>query len=123
MTEPNTTPAGGGTAATPRPRSSYARAGVDTKREESGLKLLVRALEETLQARPAGTLGHAALPFGYFANVVDVGHGTGLAISTDGVGTKVLIAQMMGRYDTIGIDCVAMNVNDVLCVGAEPLTM
>jgi phosphoribosylformylglycinamidine cyclo-ligase len=62
------------------------------------------------------------LPFGYFANVIDLG-GMGLAISTDGVGTKVLIAQMLDRYDTVGIDCIAMNVNDLLCVGAEPLCM
>jgi phosphoribosylformylglycinamidine cyclo-ligase len=52
-----------------------------------------------------------------------MGAGTGLAISADGVGTKVLIAQMMGKYDTVGIDCVAMNVNDLLCVGATPLSM
>jgi len=47
----------------------------------------------------------------------------GLAFTSDGVGTKALIAQMMNRYDTIGIDCVAMNVNDLLCVGATPLSM
>jgi phosphoribosylformylglycinamidine cyclo-ligase len=62
------------------------------------------------------------LPFGFFANVIDIG-GTGLAITTDGVGSKILIAQLMDKYDTVGIDCIAMNVNDVLCVGAEPLTM
>jgi phosphoribosylformylglycinamidine cyclo-ligase len=106
----------------PRRRSSYAGVGVDTEKEESGLKLLVGHLEATLAARPAGHRGHVKLPFGYFANVIDIG-GQGLAISTDGVGSKVLVAQMMDRYDTIGIDCVAMNVNDILCVGAEPLTM
>ena len=63
------------------------------------------------------------LDIGYFANVIDLGHGAGLALTTDGVGTKVLIAEMLGRYDTIGIDCVAMNVNDVICVGAEPVSM
>ena len=63
------------------------------------------------------------LPFGYFANVIRLTSETGLAISTDGAGTKVLVAQMVGRYDTIGIDCIAMNVNDLLCVGAEPITM
>ena len=62
------------------------------------------------------------LPFGYFANVIDIG-GTGIAICTDGVGSKALIAQMMGRYDTIGIDCVAMNVNDLICVGARPISL
>jgi phosphoribosylformylglycinamidine cyclo-ligase len=95
---------------------------VNTEKEESGLKLLVGHLQATLAARPVGHLGHVQLPFGYFANVIDIG-GQGLAISTDGVGSKVLVAQMMERYDTIGIDCVAMNVNDILCVGAEPLTM
>ncbi len=63
------------------------------------------------------------MPSGYFANVLGIGQGIGLAISTDGVGTKLLVAQMANKYDTIGIDCVAMNVNDVLCVGAEPIAM
>jgi phosphoribosylformylglycinamidine cyclo-ligase len=94
---------------------------VSTKKEESGLQALVQCLQQTLSTRPAG-LGHVKLPFGFFANVIDVG-GTGLAISTDGVGSKILIAQMMDRYDTVGVDCIAMNVNDVLCVGAEPLAM
>jgi phosphoribosylformylglycinamidine cyclo-ligase len=106
----------------PGRRSSYAASGVDTEKEESGLALLIGHLEETLATRPAGQPGHVMLPFGYFANVIDLG-GVGLAISTDGVGTKVLVAQMLDRYDTIGIDCIAMNVNDLLCVGAEPLCM
>jgi len=46
-----------------------------------------------------------------------------LALHADGVGTKVLVAEACGKYDTIGIDCVAMNVNDIICVGAEPLAM
>ena len=49
--------------------------------------------------------------------------GIGVAVCTDGIGTKALIAQMMGRYDTVGIDCVAMNVNDLVCVGAQPITL
>ena len=48
---------------------------------------------------------------------------TGIAFGTDGVGTKMVVAERLGRFDTIGIDCVAMNVNDLICVGAEPIAM
>ena len=53
------------------------------------------------------------LDIGYFANVIDIGGGIGLAICTDGFGSKSIIADMAKKYDTIGIDCVAMNVNDL----------
>jgi len=101
--------------------ATYGAAGVKTN-QEAGLDALLRWVAPT-EALRKGRLGRSALPIGYFANVVDIGHGMGLALTTDGVGTKVLVAQMMGRYDTIGIDCVAMNVNDVICVGAEPISM
>jgi len=52
-----------------------------------------------------------------------MGNNLGLALSSDGVGTKLLVAEMLDKYDTVGIDCIAMNVNDLLCVGAEPLAM
>ncbi|MGH7114210.1 MAG: phosphoribosylformylglycinamidine cyclo-ligase, partial [Stellaceae bacterium] len=69
-----------------------------------------------------GQPGAVALDIGYFANVIDIG-GVGLALCTDGVGSKSVVADMMRKYDTIGIDCVAMNVNDLICVGARPLSM
>jgi phosphoribosylformylglycinamidine cyclo-ligase len=98
----------------------YKTAGVDTRAAQSGLAKIVASIKQTWPA--PGSLGAVKLDIGYFANVIDIG-GIGLAICTDGVGSKTIIAQMMGRFDTIGIDCVAMNVNDVICVGARPISM
>ena len=95
----------------------YKTAGVDTAAAQSGLGKIVERIKATWPA--PGGVGTVKLDIGYFANVIDIG-GIGLAICTDGVGSKSIIAQMMNRYDTIGIDCVAMNVNDVICVGARP---
>lgn len=94
---------------------------------EVGVGSVGEGLEALLRwVRP--TFGYAAgarpaLDIGYFANVVPVAPNLGIAISTDGVGTKLLVAQAVGRFDTVGIDCVAMNVNDVLCVGARPIAL
>src|SRR5262245_9363649 len=89
---------------------------------ELGLRALLAWVNRTAEFRAPGQPGHRVVDVGFYASVVDIGHGLGLALCTDGVGTKVLVAQMLERYDTIGIDCVAMNVNDAICVGAEPLS-
>ena len=99
-----------------RPGHAYTQAGVDSARQE-------RALEGFLQHIRSTASRRQLLPISLFANVLDLGNKIGLAVSMDGVGSKALIAQMMDRYDTIGIDCVAMNVNDLLCVGATPIAM
>jgi phosphoribosylformylglycinamidine cyclo-ligase len=97
----------------------YRDAGVDTAEADSGLQNIIRRVQGTWPARGRGRV---ILPIGYFANVIEM-DGVGIAICTDGVGSKTIIADMMRKYDTIGIDCVAMNVNDMICVGAEPLSL
>ncbi len=103
------------------PGLDYTRAGVDTAREEEALAGFLAAIRPTLALRQG--VGAPLLGIGHFANVIRLGDNLGIAVSTDSVGTKLLVAQLLDRYDTIGIDCVAMNVNDVLCVGAEPLCL
>jgi phosphoribosylformylglycinamidine cyclo-ligase len=105
--------------ASPKDSPGYREAGVDTQREEVALSRLIDAAHQTFGF--VRGVGRPVLPIGFFANVIDIGQGVGLALSTDGVGTKLMVAQMMQKYDTVGIDCVAMNVNDVLCVGARPV--
>lgn len=99
---------------------TYSDAGVDTDQEVTAVQSMERWLLKTFPLRAAN---RPQLGMDYFANVVQITADLGIALSTDGVGTKVLIAQKMHKYDTIGIDCVATNVNDVLCVGAEPVAL
>jgi phosphoribosylformylglycinamidine cyclo-ligase len=95
---------------------------VRTTEELAGFPRMLDVLRSTFGLRD-GVAGRPCLDFGYYANVLDLGNNVGLAISTDGVGTKIMVAEAMRKYDTIGIDCIAMNVNDVVCVGAEPIAM
>ena len=100
----------------------YKSAGVDAHKKEDSLGRLLEHVTKTFSLNRCRPL----LPIGYFANVIDLrplGYPLGIAFSTDGVGTKLLVAESMDQYDTIGIDCVAMNVNDILCVGATPVSM
>jgi phosphoribosylformylglycinamidine cyclo-ligase len=100
-------------------KEAYKQSGVDTAEADAGLGHIVARVQKTW---PRAGLGRVVLPIGYFANVIEL-DGIGIAICTDGVGSKTMIADMMGKYDTIGIDCVAMNVNDMICVGAKPISL
>jgi phosphoribosylformylglycinamidine cyclo-ligase len=98
---------------------AYAAAGVDTAQADAG----VTALVEVLRAIEPGRSRLAVDLPGHYASVLRVAPNLGIALGTDSVGSKVIVAEQTGRFDTIGIDCVAMNVNDLICVGAEPLAM
>jgi phosphoribosylformylglycinamidine cyclo-ligase len=98
---------------------AYARAGVDQSASGSAVSALVRVLAEIQTGRPVRT----ALGSGHYAAVLRLDESGGLALACDGVGTKVIVAERLGRLDTVGIDCIAMNVNDVICVGADPIAV
>lgn len=102
---------------------NYRGSGVDTHAAASGLARLGVHIKKTLSLRDGAGFGRPIRGLGYYANVLDVGNDLGIAVSTDGVGTKLLVAEILGKYDTVGIDCVAMNVNDLICVGAEPMAL
>lgn len=101
--------------------SEYGKSGVSHRNKDAGLSGMLSHLRGTHGNNPRARVGNE---HGYFASVVEIdGSPLAIAVSTDSVGTKVLVAQMAGRHDTVGIDCVAMNANDVACVGADPVTM
>jgi phosphoribosylformylglycinamidine cyclo-ligase len=99
--------------------SAYARAGVDTGQADRAVAGLVGVLRGIQTGRPSRSL----VASGHYAAVVRLDDRTGLALSTDGVGTKIIVAEQLGKVDTVGIDCIAMNVNDVICVGADPIAV
>jgi phosphoribosylformylglycinamidine cyclo-ligase len=104
-------------------RRAYAAAGVDVAAGERAVELMRRDVESTRRGHLVGGLGSLG-GLGGFGGAFEIPAGYReplLIASTDGVGTKTAIAAGVGRYDTIGIDLVAMCVDDVVCTGAEPI--
>jgi len=98
---------------------TYKQAGVNVQNIKKSQKEIGRIIASTHNLQKNVKVKHG---FGHYAGIVTVSDKVTLAMHTDGVGTKVLIANMMKKYDTIGIDCIAMNVNDIICVGATPIS-
>jgi phosphoribosylformylglycinamidine cyclo-ligase len=99
--------------------SAYARAGVSQSAADSAVSALVESLRRIDTGKPSRVV---PLP-GHYASVLRIDERRGIAFGADGVGTKMLVAERLGRFETIGIDCIAMNVNDLVCVGAEPIAL
>ena len=98
--------------------ASYAAAGVDIEAGYKGVKLMKKHVERTFIPGVVSDIGGFG---GLFAPDLAGMKEPVLVSGTDGVGTKQRIAQRMDRHDTVGIDCVAMCVNDIICCGAKPL--
>jgi len=92
---------------------SYAKSGVDIFKEEEAIKSMLSTLFYKRKGigKPLG---------GHYAGLVEFGE-YALVLCTDGVGSKIKIANELKKWDTVGVDCIAMNVNDAICVGAEPI--
>ena len=95
---------------------TYSKVGVNLKKIRSTQEDIGKMISETYSFQNIGKIRSG---FGHYSGLINLGKNV-LALHTDGVGTKVLVVQKMKRFDTIGIDCIAMNVNDVICTGAEP---
>ena len=94
---------------------TYADAGVSQDEKAAHIAALVSGL--TFRRRG---VGRPLTRIGHFTGLVEFGK-YALSLCTDGVGTKLIVANEMRKWDTVGIDCVAMNVNDMICIGAEPV--
>jgi phosphoribosylformylglycinamidine cyclo-ligase len=103
--------------------ASYADAGVDEEREQNAFSRAMRPwLARTTVKSPLVT-SITGLASGYFASMMHLPPGPPIAMTTDGVGTKILVARDANRWEPVGIDAVANNVNDIICVGAVPLAL
>lgn len=97
----------------------YKKAGVDIEAGYRSVELMKKHVKETMRPEVLGGLGGFAGAFSL--DSIKKMEEPVLLSGTDGCGTKVQLAYIMDKHDTIGIDCVAMCVNDIACSGGEPL--
>jgi phosphoribosylformylglycinamidine cyclo-ligase len=105
------------------PMDPYASAGVDEEREQEVFAKAMRPWLSQTAVRSSLVTSITGLASGYFATLMHIPPGPPIALTTDGVGTKILLAREANRWEPVGIDVVANNVNDVICTGAVPLAL
>ena len=93
---------------------TYAKSGVNIDQKSEAIEALVSEVSYKRKG-----IGQAVRMPGLFASLIDFGDRY-ITMATDGVGSKLLIAEELNKWDTVGVDCIAMNVNDTICVNAEP---
>ena len=98
---------------------TYKSAGVNVSKIRQSQNAIGKIISSTHRVSKNIKIVHG---FGHYAGIIEISGGKLLATHTDGVGTKVMIANLMKKYDTVGIDCIAMNVNDIICIGATPIS-
>ena len=103
--------------------STYVVAGVDEEREQTAFGRVMRPWLARTHVKSPMVTSITGLSSGYFATLMHLPPGPPLALTTDGVGTKILLAREAERWEPVGVDCVANNVNDLICVGAVPLAL
>lgn len=107
-----------------RSASKYSASGVDEESEQLIFRQTMLPLLSALQMKRSDRVKPiAGVASGHFATVLQIDNGPAIAITTDGVGTKLLLARMANSYYSVGRDCVANNVNDLICIGADPIAL
>jgi len=101
---------------------TYEKAGVSIDKVSKVHQIIGELIKHTYQNRK-GKFGEVFGEYGHYAGLLNISDELCLALHVDGVGTKVLVSQLMNKYDTIGIDLVAMHANDIICIGAEPVAL
>lgn len=99
---------------------SYAQAGVDIEASKKAISSLGDWLNRTLSFRKENVFSDVK---GHYSGLYRLGDGKILTMSTDSVGTKIIVAEKLGKYDTVGIDLLGMLANDIISVGSTPVAM